>query len=447
MYEISTNKYFPKFKINQSFRYKAYHSGNFKELRQVREKLSPEQIRDIEIVSQVLPFRTNNFVVEQLIDWDNPLEDPIFILNFPQKEMLSESHYNKISEAIASYVSPKEFREIIKSIVNELNPHPGGQIDKNTPEMEGIKLNGLQHKYNETLLIFPKQGQTCHAYCTFCFRWPQFIGDNILKMETDNIEMVVRYLMHHPEITSILFTGGDPLIMRTKIIENYVERIINLNLPNLASIRFGTKALTYWPLRFLTDNDADDLMRLFEKIVRRGYHLAIMAHINHYNELRNDYVIRAIKRVQSTGAVIRTQSPILNHINAEKHIWEIMLEEETKLNLIPYYMFLPRDTGAREYFKVPLIKAWQIYTEAVKNVCGLSKTIRGPVMSSQFGKILFLGIAKMCDKFVKVFTMIQGRNNDWVNKPFFAEYNENAGWIDEIKPAFGEEKFFFQLDK
>lgn len=446
MYEMSAEKNFQYFRINHQHRYKAYHSGNFKELRQVREKLSPEQIRDIEIVSKVLPFRTNNFVVNQLIDWDNPLEDPIFILNFPQKEMLSEKHYNIISDSLHSNISEAEFRKKIKSIVCELNPHPAGQLEKNIPEMEGIKLNGLQHKYKETLLIFPRQGQTCHAYCTFCFRWPQFIGDNNLKIETDNIDMVLRYLKLHPEITNILFTGGDPLIMRTKIFASYIDKILELKLPNLISIRIGTKTLTYWPFRFLTDSDSDDLLRLFEKILRNGYHLSIMAHFNHYKELRNDYVIKAIKRVQSTGAIIRTQSPILNHINAERPIWEIMLKEQTKLKLIPYYMFIPRDTGANEYFRVPLVKAWMIYKDAIKNVSGLSRTIRGPVMSSHFGKILFLGVSEVYNKLVSVFTMVQGRNDEWVNKPFFAEYNENAGWIDEIKPAFGQEKFFFQLD-
>lgn len=313
--------------------------------------------------------------------------------------------------------------------------------------MEGIKLNGLQHKYKETLLIFPRQGQTCHAYCTFCFRWPQFIGNNNLKIETDNIDIVVNYLIKHPEITNILFTGGDPLIMKTQLLSNYVDRILDLKLPNLISFRFGTKCLTYWPYRFLSDSDADDLLRLFEKIINRGYHLSIMAHFNHYKELMNDYVVRAIKRVQSTGAIIRTQSPILNHINADKKVWEIMLKEQTKLKLIPYYMFLPRDTGASDYFRVPLVKAWQIYRDAIKNLSGLSKTIRGPVMSSQFGKILFLGVTEIYDKLVSVFTMIQGRNDDWVNKPFFAEYSEKASWIDEVKPAFGEERFFFQLEK
>ena len=39
----------------------------------------------------------------------------------------------------------------------------------------------MQHKYRETVLFFPSQGQTCHAYCTYCFRWAQFVGLDDLK--------------------------------------------------------------------------------------------------------------------------------------------------------------------------------------------------------------------------------------------------------------------------
>ena len=42
-----------------------------------------------------------------------------------------------------------------------------------------------------------------------------------------------------------------------------------------------------------------------------------------------------------------------------------------------------------------------------------------------------------------VFRMLQGRNPEWVNRPFFAKYDENAIWLDDLKPAF-EDKFFFE---
>jgi len=118
-----------------------------------------------------------------------------------------------------------------------------------------------------------------------------------------------------------LFTGGDPMIMKAKHLEYYIRPLIESNLENLRHIRIGTKALAYWPYRFLTDDDADDLLRLFDDINKAGKHLAFMAHFNHPVELEGEIVEESIKRILSTGVVIRTQSPILKHINDSAEVW------------------------------------------------------------------------------------------------------------------------------
>lgn len=134
------------------------------------------------------------------------------------------------------------------------------------------------------MLIFPRQGQTCHAYCTYCFRWPQFVGESDLRIATDDIATTSAYLRAHPEVTSALITGGDPMVMSTEVLRRYVEPL--LEIESVQSIRIGTKSLAFWPYRFLTDRDADDVLRLFEKVVASGRHLALMAHFTHPQELR-----------------------------------------------------------------------------------------------------------------------------------------------------------------
>jgi hypothetical protein len=64
-------------------------------------------------------------------------------------------------------------------------------------------------------------------------------------------------------------------------------------------------------------------------------------------------------------------------------------------------------------------------------------------MSCLPGKVQILGVAKIKDENFMVFRMIQGRNPDWAARPFFAKYDEKAIWYTDLKPAFGEEKFFF----
>ena len=428
--------------VDESPSIKSYTLANLRKLPQI-ENFSEEEIFDMEVVGNVLPFKANNYVVEQLIDWNNTQNDSIFALTFPQKGMLKSEHFDQMAEVIKRG-DRKEIQETANTIRLQLNPHPAGQMELNVPTLkDGTKLYGMQHKYNETVLFFPSQGQTCHAYCTFCFRWPQFVGMDEMKFAMKEGEALAQYVKEHPEISDILFTGGDPMIMKASLFAAYIDKLLDADLPNLKTIRIGTKALSYWPYKVLTDKDADETLDTFRRIVSKGKHLAIMAHFNHLVELKTGSVKQAIKKMRETGAQIRTQSPLLTHINDDANMWAQMWQKQVDLGCIPYYMFVVRDTGAQHYFGVPLVRAHEIFRNAIKQVSGLARTVRGPSMSATPGKVQIDGVAQVNDQKVMVFRMLQGRDPEWVNKPFFAKYDENAIWLDDLKPAF-EEKFFFE---
>ncbi|MGR8930853.1 MAG: KamA family radical SAM protein [Gammaproteobacteria bacterium] len=423
--------------------YKAYSVANFRKIPQL-ERLSEEQKHVIEVVGRVLPFKVNNFVLDHLINWDDIPNDPLFILTFPQREMLSPLHFEQISTLVRQGADSQMIKAVADHIRLALNPHPAGQMKHNVPQIDGEPLAGLQHKYKQTVLFFPGRGQTCHAYCSFCFRWPQFTGLSELRFAGREIELLVDYVRDHPEITDVLFTGGDPLIMSAQHLAACIEPLLEAKLPNLRRIRIGTKSLTYWPFRFLTDNDASELLGLFKRIIGSGLHLALMAHFNHVNELASPIVRNAAQRIQETGAVIRTQSPLLRHINDDPDVWHRMWDTQVDLGCIPYYMFLARDTGAHDYFSVPLVRAWEIFREAYQQVSGLCRTVRGPVMSANPGKVQVLGISEVMGERVFQLRFLQGRDPDWIHRPFFALYDEHATWLNELKPAFGEKRFFFE---
>lgn len=423
--------------------YKPYTLKNFRHLPQIR-RLPEDRKFAIEVVGNVLPFKTNKYVVEKLIHWDEVPNDPIFILNFPQKEMLLPHHFDAMAALVRGGASQEEIREAANGIRGQLNPHPAGQMEHNVPTLHGKKLIGLQHKYKQTVLFFPRKGQTCHAYCSFCFRWPQFTGMDDLRFAARQVGLLVQYLREHPEVSDVLFTGGDPMVMSTRNLAAYIRPLLDPKLPNVRNIRIGTKALAYWPYRFTSDRDAKELLDLFRDVRRAGKHLAVMAHFNHPRELSTNEVKEAIERIRETGAQIRTQSPLLRHINDASEIWSEMWREQVRSGCIPYYMFVVRDTGARHYFEVPLKRAWEILRGAYQEVSGLGRTVRGPSMSANPGKVQILGVSEVRGEKIFVLRMLQGRNPDWVMRPFFAEYNEDATWLDELKPAFGEEKFFFE---
>lgn len=406
--------------------------------------LTEEQKFNIKIVAKVFPFRTNNYVIEELINWENVPNDPIYQLTFMQKGMLSETKFNRIAKAIKNNLSKEEIKKIAGDIRNELNPHPAGQMTANVPFLDDEPVKGIQHKYKETVLVFPTGGQTCHAYCTFCFRWAQFIGDNDLKFATDESNRFQQYIKKHKEVTDVLFTGGDPMVMSFAKLKAYLEPLLEPEFEHIKNIRIGTKALSYWPYRFVTDKDADDVINLFDKIMNSGKHLAIMAHFSHGVELETPIVKKAINRLRKVGIKIRTQSPVIRNVNDDSYVWSDMWKQQVHLGLIPYYMFVERNTGAKDYFEIPLYRVFEIYRNAFKRVSGLNRTARGPVMSASPGKVMIDGIANINGEKVFVLNLLQGRNPDWVRKPFFAKYDEKATWFNQLKPAFGKERFFFE---
>ncbi len=139
--------------------------------------------------ASVFPMRANNYVVDNLINWTNVPKDPMFLLTFPHPDMLSKDDLYSLKTALSDGSSKVAQRELAyvqclcdpitltfsqtysESIRQNMNPHPGNQRQENVPFLHGKPVEGIQHKYRETCLIFPTEGQYCHSYCTYCFRW------------------------------------------------------------------------------------------------------------------------------------------------------------------------------------------------------------------------------------------------------------------------------------
>jgi len=426
-------------------RYRAYTRRNIHELPQY-SALPPEHQEAIQVVSTVFPFRTNSYVVNELIDWSDIPNDPIFRLTFPVREMLPAEDYARVRDLLADGADQQTLTGAVNAIRMQHNPHPAGQMQYNVPRLDGQPVPGLQHKYHETVLFFPAQGQTCHAFCTYCFRWAQFVGIDELKFAASDIDPAIAYLRQHPEVTDILFTGGDPGIMKTRVWDRYINALLDARLEGLQSIRVGTKALAYWPGRFVTDRDADELLRVLEGAVARGMHIAVMAHFSHPAELRTDIVREAIRRLRSAGCEIRMQAPLIRGVNDDPGVWAELWREGVRLGMIPYYMFVERDTGPRGVFEVPLARAQRIFREAFSQVSGLGRTVRGPVMSATPGKVHVHSVQEIGESRYFMLSFLQARDPAWVGRPFLAEFDRTATWLRDLTPAFGEDRFFFEGD-
>src|SRR4029077_13502742 len=107
-------------------------------------------------------------------------------------------------------------------------------------------------------------------------------------------------------------------------------------------------------------------------------------------------------------------------------IWASMWRTQARMGMIPYYMFVERDTGPQDYFAVPLVRGYEVFQEAYRSVSGLCRTVRGPSMSATPGKVCVEGITQVAGEKVFVLHMIQARDPNLVGRPFFARFDPAA---------------------
>jgi L-lysine 2,3-aminomutase len=244
-------------------------------------------------------------------------------------------------------------------------------------------------------------------------------------------ETIAAYLSSNPEVSDVILTGGDPLIMSAEVLKRYVDPLLAVD--SLNNVRISTRSLTWWPYRFTNEEDSDELLRFFEKIVETGRSLTIMAHVCHARELSTAVVENAIRRIRSTGAVIRCQSPMLNHVNANAQALVDLWSKEVSLGLIPYYLFGEDGAGPDTYFKLPLVDVLDIFQQAQSQTTGLARTVRGPVYNYGNNKVLLDGVSEIGGERIFVLKYVQAHQQENTGRIFFAKYDNAATRFSELR--------------
>ena len=94
-----------------------------------------------------------------------------------------------------------------------------------------------------------------------------------------------------------------------------------------------------------------------------------------------------------------------------------------------------------------MAEALDIYTKATSQVSGLARTARGPVMSSNPGKVIVDGVVNVGREKAFALKFVQARNPEFAGQMFFAKFDPEALWLDDLRPLNGEDKFFFEQAK
>ena len=365
-------------------------------------QLSETERNNLEKVNEEFVFRTNDYY-QSLINWDDP-NDPI--------------------------------RRIVMPDVRELDDW--GQLDASNEE-KYTKVKGLEHKYTSTALLLVNE--VCAAYCRFCFRKRLFMNENdeVTKDITEGLE----YIREHQEITNVLLTGGDPMIMSTSKLEPIIKQIREID--HVKIIRIGTKIPAFNPHKIVNDPSLHKMIKTYSTDEKKIY---IMAHFNHPREL-TEIAVKGLNMLMQSGAIVLNQTPLIKGVNDDPEVLAELFNQLSFIGVPPYYVFLCRPTLGNEPFAIPVEEGYEIFEKARSKCSGLAKRAR-LVMSHESGKIEMVGMSDG-----QVFFKYN-RSVDIQNDASFHtfESNPDAYWFDDyheseavLKNNYSIKNLILQLTK
>ena len=83
-------------------------------------------------------------------------------------------------------------------------------------------VDGIVHRYPDRVLL--KLVNACAVYCRFCFR-REMVGPGRGGLSPAALAAALDYIRGHPQIWEVILTGGDPLVLSARRIEDVVKKI------------------------------------------------------------------------------------------------------------------------------------------------------------------------------------------------------------------------------
>lgn len=435
---------------------KTYYSGlnGFREIVDILNQHGIDfgHIREREFFIEVYRFLATKHTLNS-IDWNNYEKDTMYQLIFPQPGMIHPEEVKQYLDA----VSDTERQKVVEEYQKKTNPHDGKQ-KLNKPwfvndDGELEILQGCQHKYPPVKLIFDQTTQNCFAFCTYCFRHAQVRGDEDMFVQQE-VGQVHRYLKRHREISDILITGGDGgFITYERLAEYVVPLMEDPDLAHIKTIRFGSRAITFHPELLLTEKFRK-ILELWRKVIDSGIQVVWVAHLSTPRDILNPGTVAAIRRLKSYGITIKSQSPIMNHIslftdkNGKVDIdrsaqnWIDLGNILAMVGVGFHSMYCARPTGEHHYFTAPLADISKIFNKIYKELASINRPSRYITMTSSSGKISLLGTAEINGETVFALKFNEGRNMDWMDRVYFAKYDEHENTIEKLRPYQGSKHFY-----
>ncbi|MCZ7582035.1 MAG: radical SAM protein [Deltaproteobacteria bacterium] len=346
-------------------------------------QIPPEDREALRAVERRFAFRITDYYLS-LIDWTDP-KDPIRQLIIPRREELSG----------------------------------WGELDASNEKAVTV-AHGCQHKYPDTALLLCNE--VCGAYCRYCFRKRLFMNGN--DEATLDVSEGLRYIAEHPEITNVLLTGGDPLLMAPKKLLEIVARV--RRIPHVNIIRIGSKMPAFNPWVILDHPELLEGLSRWSTPEKRVY---LMMHFDHPREL-TEPALEAIDRVVKAGIIPVNQCPMIKGVNDNVDTLVELFRKLSFAGCPPYYIFQGRPTKGNEPYELPIVRGFKLFDQARRRVSGLAARAR-MAMSHESGKIEILGV----DNDHIYLRYHRAKRPENRGRFMIFKRNDQAYWLDQLEPA------------
>lgn len=347
-------------------------------------QLSSGEVKELEEVTRKFPFGANTYYLG-LINWADKA-DPI--------------------------------RRIVIPTTEELEEEGWGAIDPSR-EADYTIVPGLEHKYSDTVLFL--LSDLCGGRCRYCFRKRLFMADReheILK----GYRPAVKYIEAHREVDNVLLTGGDPLRLHTSGLREVMSALRKID--HVQTIRIGTRMPVYNPFRVIQDPELPRMIKEFSTPEKRLY---FMLHFCHPNEITKE-AIEAVSILIESGAIVCNQNPLIRGVNDSPEVLAQLYRKLSYIGISPYYTFQIRPAVGNKPYAVPLVRAFQIFQEAKRNLSGTAKRATF-AMSHALGKIEVVGV----DETFVYMRYHRAPNPEDTGKFMVTQRNDQGYWFDDFE--------------
>jgi len=204
---------------------------------------------------------------------------------------------------------------------------------------------GLVHRYPDRVLMLVTT--QCASYCRYCTR-SRIVGDPSATFSRTEFEMQIEYLKRTPQVRDVLLSGGDPLVLAPRILEEILQRL--REIPHIEIVRIGSRVPVFLPMRV-----TDELCDMLQK-----YHpLWMNIHVNHFNEISQE-LAQATDRLTRAGIPLGNQAVLLAGVNDNVHIQRQLVQDLVRMRVRPYYLYQCDLVEGAGHFRTPVAKGIEI---------------------------------------------------------------------------------------